>query len=84
MVTGSSNYQDSGLRGDELLFRMFDQGKATKQYLAHFDWMWNNRTRAVPYQKKTVTGRGLDGAATSEQRIYDDGLGTDSPEWKDQ
>ncbi|GHJ59638.1 hypothetical protein NOK12_21560 [Nocardioides sp. OK12] len=83
VVTGSSNYQDSGLRGDELLFRMFDQTKATKQYLAHFDWMWKNRTRAVPYQK-SVSGRGLDGAATSEQRIYDDGLGTDSPEWKDQ
>ena len=29
-------------------------------------------------------GRGLDRAATTEQRIYDDGLGTDSPEWKDQ
>ncbi|ANH36571.1 hypothetical protein I601_0117 [Nocardioides dokdonensis FR1436] len=82
VVTGSSNYQDSGLRGDELIFRMFDQGKATKQYLANFDWMWNNRTRAVPYQ--SVSGRGLDGAATSDQRIYDDGLGTDSPEWKDQ
>ena len=84
VVTGSSNYQDSGLRGDELLFRMYDQGKATKQYFAHFDWMWNNHTRAVPYQNKTVSGRGLDGAATTEQRIYDDGLGTDSPEWKDQ
>lgn len=83
VVTGSSNYQDSGLRGDEMLFRMFDQNKATKQYFAHFDWMWNNHTRAVPYQK-SVARRGVNGEAGPEQRFYDDGLGTDSPEWKDQ
>ncbi|MFC7493818.1 MULTISPECIES: phospholipase D-like domain-containing protein [unclassified Nocardioides] len=50
--TGSSNYQDSGLTGDEMVLAI--PGRPMfKAYRKHWDWMWAKRTRAVGYRPHT-------------------------------
>lgn len=46
--TGSANWSGSGVRGDEIIFRA--RGPRTKkQYLANFNFIWNNGSRPIPY-----------------------------------
>ncbi|WP_164519631.1 phospholipase D-like domain-containing protein [Nocardioides ferulae] len=83
VVTGSSNYQDSGVRGDEVILRMLNQDRTTAQYLKNWKWMWENRTREVPHvQPKRSTDRF--GRPLPERRVYLAGPGIDSPEWEDE
>lgn len=48
VVTGSSNYNDEGLKGDEEIFVIKRDG-AFRQYHAHFKFLWNNRSTQVKY-----------------------------------
>lgn len=48
IYTGSSNWAASGLRGDEVIFRARGP-KTLNQYVANFDFIWNNGSRPVPY-----------------------------------
>lgn len=55
VITGSSNYQDWGIYGDELLLRIQSKN-LFRQYTNHYNWMWNNRTRKVYYSPRTTAG----------------------------
>lgn len=97
-VTGSSNYQDSGLTGDEMLLTI--RGRQTyKAYLNHFNWMWDKRTRAVGYRPHTGNASptrppfparllaSLGQLAPSGElprMIVTEKYGFDSPEWRDE
>lgn len=52
VVTGSSNYQDSGLRGDEEIFQLRSVG-VLRQYVNNWKYIWENRARPIHY----VNGR---------------------------
>lgn len=99
VVTGSSNYQDDGITGDEVLIRFLGNGKLHKQYLKHFNWMWTKRTRPVHYQRVPATGGAVvakDAPLLTRSQVEalpDDELpkleiveelGTNSPEWRDE
>jgi phosphatidylserine/phosphatidylglycerophosphate/cardiolipin synthase-like enzyme len=97
-VTGSSNYQDSGLTGDEMIFSI--AGKHTyRQYLKHFNWMWDKRTRAIGYRPHTGSADPTDPpfparlmmamadrlpAGELPRMIVTEKYGFDSPEWRDE
>lgn len=70
VITGSSNYQDNGIYGDELLLRI-QSVNLFKQYLNHYNWMWNNRTRSVYYSPRTTAGTTarMPGSNGNEPRI---------------
>lgn len=97
-VTGSSNYQDSGLTGDEMLLTISGR-KTYKPYFRHFNWMWDKRTRAVGYRPHTGSSdptrppfparllMSMDGLAASgdlPRMIVTEKYGFDSPEWRDE
>jgi phosphatidylserine/phosphatidylglycerophosphate/cardiolipin synthase-like enzyme len=48
VVTGSSNWQDEGLRGDEEIF-LIKRGAAYKDYARNFNWMYKYRSSRVKY-----------------------------------
>jgi phosphatidylserine/phosphatidylglycerophosphate/cardiolipin synthase-like enzyme len=48
VVTGSSNWNDEGLRGDEEIFQMKLDG-AYKDYARNFNWMYKYRSTRVKY-----------------------------------
>lgn len=53
VVTGSSNYEDSGLNGDELIFQIKDKLGAYTRYTQNFKWIWKEKSRVVgtsPYR----------------------------------
>jgi len=52
--TGSSNFQDSGKNGDEILFRIMSPSNY-KRYAANWKWMWDNKTRRLAW----VAGRAV-------------------------
>ena len=76
IVTGSSNYQNGGQYGDELFLRVFSSSLYSR-YLANWNWVWSDpgRSHGFILARPTVNGR-----VTPE---LSDGLGTDSPEWRD-
>lgn len=46
--TGSSNWGNSGLRGDEVIFRIKGNG-IMRKYNAHFNYMWKNGSHLAKY-----------------------------------
>jgi hypothetical protein len=82
VVTGSSNYQDTGLRGDEMIVRMFG-ASATRQYMAQWKWMWLNHTRAVVYSADATVPGGEVGRVAATPTIIEP-YGTDSPQWRNE
>ncbi|MGH3414617.1 MAG: phospholipase D-like domain-containing protein [Marmoricola sp.] len=48
-ITGSSNYSDHGLTGDEILF-LIHRHPAYNAYTRNFKWVWSHRTHPVHYQ----------------------------------
>ena len=48
VVTGSSNYQDAGLRGDDEIFQLHSVG-VLKQYINNWKFIWENRSRPIRY-----------------------------------
>jgi phosphatidylserine/phosphatidylglycerophosphate/cardiolipin synthase-like enzyme len=46
VVTGSSNYQDGGQYGDEIILRLFN-GRIYKQYISNWDWSWKYHTHGI-------------------------------------
>lgn len=48
VVTGSSNWNNQGLRGDELIFTAKKTG-AYRDYIDNFRWMWAERSHRVRY-----------------------------------
>jgi phosphatidylserine/phosphatidylglycerophosphate/cardiolipin synthase-like enzyme len=53
VVTGSSNYEDSGLNGDEIIFQIKDKLGAYTRYTRNFKWIWKYKSRVVgtsPYR----------------------------------
>lgn len=97
-VTGSSNYQDSGLTGDEMVLTI--RGKKTyKAYFKHFNWMWDKRTRSIGYRPHSGSADptrppfparllmsldGLGSTAELPRMIVTEKYGFDSPEWRDE
>jgi phosphatidylserine/phosphatidylglycerophosphate/cardiolipin synthase-like enzyme len=88
VVTGSSNYQDGGQYGDEIIFRVYD-AHIYSQYAANWQWSWANHThgfRTINTEPPPPERAGA--RATQQQRvgvpILVDGLGTDSPQWRDE
>lgn len=76
VVTGSSNYQHGGQYGDELIFRLFSNG-IYRQYADQWGYVWRNHTHGF-YWGRVLTRGG------EPQYVMYDGLGTDSPEWRDE
>lgn len=65
VYTGSSNWQASGKFGDELIVRITSASNFN-QYERNWNWIWNNKTRAVGYMPagavyRTTTGRRMTG-----------------------
>jgi phosphatidylserine/phosphatidylglycerophosphate/cardiolipin synthase-like enzyme len=97
-ITGSSNYQNSGLTGDEMILAI--RGRKTyRAYLHHFDWMWAKRTRAPgygttggsssptrpPFPARTLAAlEGLGIETELPKLIVKEKYGFDSPEWRDE
>jgi phosphatidylserine/phosphatidylglycerophosphate/cardiolipin synthase-like enzyme len=57
VVTGSSNWNDEGLRGDEEIF-LIRLGGAYKNYAKNFNWMYkyrSSRVKYIPYRSKGVS-----------------------------
>jgi phosphatidylserine/phosphatidylglycerophosphate/cardiolipin synthase-like enzyme len=48
VFTGSSNWQDGGLRGDEVIFSI-KKNKAYADYIRNFDYIWSERSVRVGY-----------------------------------
>ena len=78
IVTGSSNYQNGGQYGDELIFKVFSPGLHTK-YVRHFNNLWNNHSHGFIFARVLVNGR-------MKTALIDPwvNLGTNSPEWRDE
>lgn len=53
VYTGSANWSGSGVRGDEIIFRA--RHRFMKQYMANFNFIWNNGSRPVPYGRARMT-----------------------------
>ncbi|MDF1603660.1 phospholipase D-like domain-containing protein [Nocardioides sp. YIM 152315] len=97
-ITGSSNYQDSGLTGDEMVL-MIPGRKTYKAYLRHWNWMWDHRTRAVGYRPHSGSADDTDPPFPARlmmsmaalapsgdlpRMIVTEKYGFDSPEWRDE
>lgn len=51
--TGSANFQNSGVRGDEIILRINSAG-VMQRYVDNFQWMWKTRShlaKYIPYPK---------------------------------
>lgn len=48
VVTGSSNYNNDGLKGDEEIFLIKSDG-VFRNYIKNFQWLWEDRSRLVRY-----------------------------------
>lgn len=76
VVTGSSNYQNGGQYGDELILRVID-GSLHSRYTSNWNTVWGSPKYSHGFilARPIVNGRAV-------PMLYD-GLGTDSPEWRD-
>ncbi|QIX27650.1 hypothetical protein ncot_14380 [Nocardioides sp. JQ2195] len=81
VLTGSSNYQNGGQYGDEIFFRVFSP-KIYRQYADNWGYVWRNHTHGFRWSRTSA----LRGGPTwvGPQYTLEDGLGTDSPEWRDE
>ncbi|KRF13989.1 hypothetical protein ASG90_14415 [Nocardioides sp. Soil797] len=81
VITGSSNYQNGGQYGDELIFRVFNSA-IYRQYADNWGYVWRNHTHGFSWSRTSA----LRGGPTwvGPQYTLEDGLGTDSPEWRDE
>lgn len=77
VVTGSSNFQHGGQYGDELIFRAYHPG-LYRQYADNWGYVWREHTHGFHWGR--IMARGGKG---SYYMLWD-GLGTDSPEWRDE
>lgn len=87
VVTGSSNYQNGGQYGDELILAV-SSAKTYNQYAANWKWSWLHHTHGFA----VLNGAGIpdaDGRVIARKgfnhkvpELYD-GLGTNSPQWND-
>lgn len=80
VVTGSSNYQDGGQYGDELFLRVYND-RTYRQFADHWGFMWRSRHTVRFGWGPAPRTRGI---AQEPERILDNGLGIDSPEWRDE
>lgn len=81
VVTGSSNYQNGGQYGDELIFRVFSP-KLYRQYADNWGYVWRNHTHGFKWGRRMAVRGGP--AWVGPEYTLTDGLGTDSPEWRDE
>jgi hypothetical protein len=81
VVTGSSNYQNGGQYGDELILRVFSNGLYRK-YADNWGMKWRDHTHGFSWGGsgglRTTSGRWL------VPPVYADDLGIDSEEWRDE
>ncbi|QCX28181.1 phospholipase D-like domain-containing protein [Nocardioides jishulii] len=80
VVTGSSNFQNGGQYGDELILRIFSPA-LYRQYADNWGDLWRNHTHGFNWT--VVNARGARGLVAPRYSLSD-GLGTDSEEWRDQ
>ena len=94
VVTGSSNWTEDGMRGDEEIFRINGM-KTFPGYARDFNWLWNYRSHSVPWSPTPgaayqpapthANGYSCDGTArmqtTAKNPLYTE-LGTDGPQWE--
>ncbi|MGN6250615.1 MAG: phospholipase D-like domain-containing protein [Marmoricola sp.] len=78
VVTGSSNYQNGGQYGDEIIFRYFNSA-IYRQYADNWGYMWVNHTHGFGFEPASATPN-----ARAMRPTLTDGLGTNSPEWRDE
>ena len=78
VVTGSSNYQDGGQYGDEIILRKFDY-RLYRQYADNWGWSWRN----PPTPSESRPCRRMPSGRRSAPMLVD-GLGTNSPEWRNE
>lgn len=85
VVTGSSNYQNGGQYGDEIILRVYDT-RIYNQYAANWAWSWKNHTHGfkVASAPPPSSERALPGTTQVRVPILVDGLGHDSRAWKDE
>lgn len=81
VLTGSSNYQNGGQYGDEIFFRVFNS-RIYRQYADNWGYVWRNHTHGFAWSRTSALRGGPTWAGT--QYTLEDGLGTDSPEWRDE
>jgi len=78
VVTGSSNYQDGGQYGDEIILRKFDF-RLYRQYADNWGWSWRNHTHAFG---ESAVPPDAEGRRSAPMLV--DGLGINSPEWRNE
>jgi hypothetical protein len=83
VVTGSSNYQNGGQYGDELLLRVFNS-HVYDQYAANWRWSWDKHTHGFNFRYAAPRSSTDSSVPARRVPILVDGLGTDSPEWNDE
>ncbi|WP_244929499.1 phospholipase D-like domain-containing protein [Nocardioides sp. W7] len=83
VVTGSSNFQNGGQYGDELILRVFDSGLYRK-YADNWGMVWRDHTHGFSWGGAGVITGGAIAGRWMMPRIYADDLGTDSPEWRNE
>jgi hypothetical protein len=81
IVTGSSNYQNGGQYGDELILRVFSNS-LYRRYADNWGMKWRDETHGFSWGGsgglRTASGRWL------VPPVYADDLGIDSEEWRDE
>ncbi|HTW15706.1 MAG TPA: phospholipase D-like domain-containing protein [Nocardioides sp.] len=84
VVTGSSNFQNGGQYGDELILRVFEN-TLYRSYADNWGMVWRSHTHGFSWGGAAGVP---DGAAIAGRwmmpRIYADDLGTNSPEWRNE
>ena len=81
VVTGSSNYQNGGQYGDELILRAYSPS-LYRQYADNWGMVWRDHTHGFSWSMVRARARNGLGAPT-QQYTLSDGLGTNSKEWRD-
>jgi phosphatidylserine/phosphatidylglycerophosphate/cardiolipin synthase-like enzyme len=74
VFTGSSNWQDGGLRGDEVIFSV-KKNAAYEEYVRNFDYIWTERS--VPVNYIPLAGR------LGARNTLGDGPRLGGPAWED-
>ncbi|GGD28001.1 phospholipase D-like domain-containing protein [Nocardioides daphniae] len=79
VVTGSSNFQNGGQYGDELILRVYSPA-IYRQYADNWGELWNEHTHGFDW---SVYGARTANGLVAPRYTLSDGLGTDSEEWRD-
>jgi hypothetical protein len=83
VVTGSSNFQNGGQYGDELILRVFDN-KLYRKYADNWGMVWRSHTHGFSWGGSGMTSRSAIAGRWMMPRLYADDLGIDSEEWRDE